>query len=145
MRFKKQILYFTYYLKSVKRAFFHWTTLLFWLSLTLFLGIIFPNFLHRLPIFKNWDKIYTVKGSIKDERKNKLNASISIEIGGRKTKVSDNGIFVLKFPSQTNVNIPLLIVTQDTQLLKRISFKPSGLELDTSFTIYVKDTASNRN
>lgn len=145
MWFKKQILLLNYFLKSVKRAFFHWPTLLFVLSITLFLSIIFPNFFHRLPIFKNWDKIYTLKGSIKDERKNKSENLITIEVGGRKTTISDSGSFTLRFPSQTSENIPVIIVASDTQLLKRVSFKPNRLDLETSFTIYVKDTASSKN
>lgn len=145
MKFKKQILILRYYANSVKKAFFHWPSLLFVLSLIMFIGIIFPNLIHRLPIFNNWDKIYHVKGLIKDERKNRHSSFITIEIGGRKIKVSDSGRFDLKFPAQYNSNIPLIIVTEDTQLIKRISFEPNNLKLDTSFTIHVKDTAYNRN
>lgn len=135
MWLKRQFLFLRYYLKAFAKAFFHWPMLLFGLSLLLFLAIMIPNLLGRLPIFRTWDRVYAVKGTIKGNFKNKNN--LLIEIGGRSTFTLDsNGTFSLKFPSTTSTNIPVLITSQDTFILKRISFSKNSFVLDTSLIIH---------
>ncbi len=131
MRWKRFLLYTKYYFRKARKS-FNLSILLFGLSITLFLCILIPNILHRLPIFKNWEKIYSIKGELTFPDNYKPTKKFYVEIGGHKTQINNNGTFELRFPSRTSKNIPILISFEDSILFYRISYSNDELSIDTT-------------
>jgi len=112
-----------------KRIFAAWPFLLFALSILLFLAILVPNLAHRLPILGAWPKEYELSGSVLQKSEVtgydlvKLQGA-KIEIGGYSSLSDQDGLFHIKFVSESSTGIPVIIAWSNETVIKRISFEP---------------------
>ncbi|MCF0074435.1 hypothetical protein LZD49_28380 [Dyadobacter sp. CY261] len=141
MSTKKTKILARYYLNRLRKK-IPWSMLLYALSIFLFLSILIPNFMKRLPIIGNWERIYTLTATIARKSVKQPKGDIIVEIGGHKVKSKIGDAFTLKFPSRHSKNIPMLIITKDTTFFERISFDNEYL-LDTTLLLdhkYIENT-----
>lgn len=128
---KKYILLLGYYRRNYwKNIYFSWSIVLFIISLLMFLSILTPNIvLHRLPMVGEWPRLLELDGSVvvelKDNNYSKFSgiAGVVIEIGGYKSTTDQEGNYHIKFTSETNSNIPVIIQWYNTTIIKKVSFE----------------------
>jgi hypothetical protein len=128
-------------ISSIKRAVcaFWVAFVLFLVSALLFLAVLVPAALHRLPVAAMWPQVLVLKGSVSrfaggEHESEPLSAAI-IEIGGYRTSTDANGSFDLRFSSQTLVDIPVIIRFDEGLFVRSVSFKPGEIERHESFVL----------
>jgi hypothetical protein len=141
MKVKKLKIFLRYYVSNLRRWIFTlWPLVLFIISILLFLAILVPNFAHRLPILGVWPKEYELSGSVLQRVQSDNNDLVKlqgakIEIGGYSSLSNQDGLFDIKFVSESSTGIPVIIVWSDRAVIKRISFEPGQFQKTEVFIV----------
>jgi len=134
LKFKKFRILFGYYRKNIRRK-INLSYILFAFSIFMFFLILIPNSVHRLPLpSEGWPLVLELHGTVvlrtNDTGQQTLIpiAFATIEIGGYRTMTDLDGRFHVRFVSQTENNIPVLIEWNNNSRIQRVSFEQGSFE-----------------